>query len=163
MLTMRASSLACRSGRKARVMRTTASKLIAISQSKSASLTCSKLPPSATPALLTSTSTRPCASRTVAGSACDRGAIGDVDDMTARADAERFGLGGRGGEAGGVDVGEGEMAAAPRQREGDAATDAAARARDDGDAIAQLHGGAPRCRSAARRRRRGRSAARACP
>ena len=73
----------------------------------------------------------------------DRGAIGDVDDMAARADAERFGLGSRGGEASGVNVDEGEMAATPRERESDAAADAAARARDDGDAIAQLHGDAP--------------------
>ena len=68
-LTMRASSLACSSGRKARVMRTTASKLIAISQSKSSAAVCSKVPPTATPALLTRRSTRPCAARTASGSA----------------------------------------------------------------------------------------------
>ena len=52
MLTIRASSLDFRCGRNARVRRTTAAKLISISQSKSASLTWSKVRASATPALL---------------------------------------------------------------------------------------------------------------
>src|SRR5215467_5803251 len=69
MLTSRASSLICRSGRKARVICTTPQKLMPNSQSKSLSATSRKVPPSATPALLTRTSTPPCSAITCAGRA----------------------------------------------------------------------------------------------
>src|SRR5690242_16919485 len=53
-------------GRKAFVIRTTARRLISMSQSKSAMLTCSNRPFSATPALLTSRSAPPCREATSA-------------------------------------------------------------------------------------------------
>jgi len=56
-------------GRKARVIRTTPPKLIASSHSKSAGETCSKVPPNATPALFTTTLTRPCSASTASGNA----------------------------------------------------------------------------------------------
>ena len=49
-----------------------------------------------------------------------RGAIGDVDACAAGANAERFRLARRRGEAGRVDVDQRQMAAAARQRERDA-------------------------------------------
>src|SRR6204780_4958952 len=69
MLTMRASSLALRRGRKARVIRTTPQKLMPNSHSKSSSAISSNAPPSATPALLTRRSTPACAPRISFGNA----------------------------------------------------------------------------------------------
>src|SRR5215469_1311844 len=69
MLISRASSLFCRSGRNARVICTTPQKLMPNSQSKSLSATARKVPPSATPALLTRTSTPPCSAITCVGKA----------------------------------------------------------------------------------------------
>ena len=73
----------------------------------------------------------------------DGGTIGDVDDIAAGANARRLGLCRRRGKARAVDVDEREIAAAARQRQGDAATDAAGCAGDDGDAAAQFHGIVP--------------------
>jgi diguanylate cyclase (GGDEF)-like protein len=129
---MRASSLARSSGRKARVIATTAPKLIAISQSKSASLTCSKVPPRATPALLTSRSTRPCSASSAAGSAATaaRSATSIAWRLAWPPSASTCAA--VSGQAGAVDVGEGETAAAAREGEGDGAADAAAGAGDPG-------------------------------
>src|ERR1700685_4053467 len=69
MMTMRAASLALRSGRKARVIRTTPQKLTPNSHSKSSSAISSNAPPSATPALLTRRSTPACGPRISFGNA----------------------------------------------------------------------------------------------
>jgi hypothetical protein len=71
------------------------------------------------------------------------GAVGDVHASGRGAHAERLGLARSLVEAGGVDVEELEPAAAARERERNAAADAARCAGDDCDPVAQLHGGWP--------------------
>ena len=99
MLTIRAESLLLSRGRKARVIRTTPQKFISISQSKSSSATCSKVPPIATPALLKSRSARPWAARTAVGKGGDRLAVGDVEPVAADLDSVRLGQRGGLGQA----------------------------------------------------------------
>ena len=77
------------------------------------------------------------------GQGAHRGAVGDVDLVQAGAHAQcaRFPGGGIG--RGGVDVAQGQVAGAARQRQRDGAADAAAGAGDHGHAVPELHGSAP--------------------
>jgi hypothetical protein len=76
----------------------------------------------------------------------DRGTVGDIETMPADADlvlGVPFACNPGGGvrERCIVDVGEGEMAAATRERHGDSASDSAGRSGDDGRAALEIHHG----------------------